>query len=61
MIRNYENKKLKIELNTPLRGYPRGFTLNIKVDKNGIPVERYWRDRLKDSQKDNCITINGGD
>lgn len=57
MIKDYENKRLKIRLNTPLRGLPEGVEKYIKVDENGIPHERYWRDRFKDAKTDNCIEV----
>lgn len=56
-FRKLENKTAKIKLNTSLRGYPKGIELKIKVDTAGTPLERYWRDRLKDSKIDNCIEI----
>lgn len=54
-ITQYENKKLK--LNTALRGYSAGAQVNVRVDKKGIPLDPYWRDRLKDSRIDNCVEI----
>lgn len=53
MIEHYEKKRIK--LNTPLKEYGVGTELTIRVDKKGTPVDRYWRDRLKDSKKDGCI------
>lgn len=52
---HYENKKLK--LNAPLRGNPAGTTVNIRTDKKGVPHDPYWRRRLKDAEKDNCVQI----
>lgn len=54
-ITQYENKKL--QLNTALRGYPAGAQVNIRVDKKGIPLDPYWRDRVKDSSIDKCVEI----
>ena len=54
-ITKYENKKLK--LNTALRGYPAGTQIKIRVDKEGTPLDSYWRSRLKDSRLDNCVEI----
>lgn len=54
-ITQYENKKLK--LNTALRGYPAGAQINIRVDKQSIPLDPYWRARLKDSRIDKCVEI----
>lgn len=53
MIEGYEKKVLK--LNAPLRGLPDGAKVTIKVDKDGTPVDRYWRDRLKDAKNDQCV------
>ena len=52
-------KKRTIKLNAPLRGYPEGAEIQIKVDKAGTPLERYWRDRFKDSKIDNCVEFVG--
>ena len=57
MIQNYEKRVLK--LNAPLRGYPAGTEVKIKVDSQGTPVERYWRDRLNDAEKDKCVEFVG--
>ena len=56
-FRKLENKAVKLKINTPLRGYSKGVELKIKVDPEGVPLERYWRDRLKDSKFDNCVEI----
>jgi len=53
MIKKYENKQLK--LNADLKGKARGSVINIEVDKDGTPMDRYWRDRLKDSEIDGCV------
>lgn len=55
MLRGYENKRLKI--NTPLRGYDAGAEINIKTDKKGVPVDPYWRNRVKDAAIDGCVEI----
>jgi len=47
--------KKTIKLNAPLRGYAEGTEIPIKVDAKGTPLERYWRDRFKDAEKDNCV------
>lgn len=31
--------------------------LEIEVDKYNVPLEKFWRNRLKDSEIDNCIEI----
>ena len=47
---------MKIKLNADLAQYKKGEIIEIE-DKNGMPVESYWRNRLKESEIDNCITI----
>lgn len=59
MIRKYENKSIDVRLNTDLRGMKSGTVLKVKVDKEGTPMERYWRDRFRDAGRDNCVeTMN---
>lgn len=53
MITGYENKWLR--LNYPLRNLPKGTKVNIVVDKDGIPKDKYWRDRIKDAKTDGCV------
>jgi len=56
MKQGYENKRLK--LNCPMRGHRSGDVVDVAVDKDGVPVERYWRDRLKESPIDgNCEIV----
>ncbi len=43
--------KLKIN-NVP--GYSGTITIE---DNKGIPVDRFWRNRLKDSKTDNCVEV----
>ena len=51
----------KIKLNVALRGNPKGSILGIEVyDETNdyddyIPIDIYWRRRLKDAEVDNCI------
>jgi len=53
MIKGYETKKLR--LNSPLRGKHAGEIVRIRVDKNGVPIDAYWRNRLKDADVDGCV------
>ena len=53
MIKDYEVKVLK--LNAPLRGREAGDTVRVKTDKNGTPLDSYWRRRLKDAEIDGCV------
>ena len=51
------SRKVTIKLNAPLRGYAAGTELRIEVDKDGTPLERYWRDRFKDAKTDKCVEL----
>jgi hypothetical protein len=52
MIKNYETKILKI--NMPLRGHAAGSAIRVKT-QDGLPVDVYWRRRLKDAEIDSCV------
>lgn len=32
-------------------------TLTIQTDASGVPLERFWRKRLKDAETDNCVEV----
>ena len=53
MITKYKTKELL--LNTSLAGHQAGTKIPIKVDHKGTPIDRYWRDRIKDSKIDGCV------
>lgn len=53
MKTGYQNKSLL--LNSALRGHDAGSTIRIKVDNKNVPVDPYWRNRLKDSKHDGCV------
>lgn len=50
-------KHMKLKLNRDISGHKKGTVLTIKADKKGLPLDRYWRARLKDSELDNCCEI----
>lgn len=50
-------KKLRLKLNAPLGGFPAGREIEIDTDNTGVPLEKYWRDRIKDSAIDHCVSI----
>lgn len=48
---------MKIKVNTDVfQGYAKGQIVNVP-DKNGVPDERFWRRRLRDSAIDGCCEI----
>ncbi len=42
----YLNKKLEIDS-----------IISVEADKEGIPLNIFWRNRLRDSEIDNCVEI----
>lgn len=49
-------KKLQILINKTFMQYQEGSIITVNAEK-GIPLEKFWRDRLKDSEIDNCVSI----
>lgn len=51
-----KTKKLKINSDF-VSGYKKGDVVGIDVDSNDIPINPFWRQRLKDAQQDNCCEL----
>ncbi len=49
--------KISLKINKPFSGKKAGDIIEISTDKIGVPLDAYWRNRLKDSEIDNCIEI----
>ena len=47
---------MKLKLNRNLELYEAGDIVEVEA-VDGVPVNSYWRNRLKDSQLDNCVEI----
>lgn len=51
-------KTKEIQINSDfVTGYKSGDIVNVKFDDNNIPLDKFWRNRLKDSAIDNCCEI----
>lgn len=48
---------MKLKLNKPMRGYEAGREVTIQTDRSGVPLEKFWRRRLKDAKTDNCVEV----
>lgn len=46
-----------IKLNKDLYGFKAGTVLRIRTDSNGVPTNKDWRKRLKDSEKDGAVEL----
>ena len=49
--------KLNQDLRTPKGKKLKGSIVDLECDKNSIPLDFFWRSRLKDSEIDNCVEI----
>ena len=49
--------KLNVDINTVKGKKKKGDIIELKADENNIPLDRFWRDRLKDSKIDKCVEI----
>lgn len=47
---------MKIEIDMDFGPYKKGQIIPVKADE-GIPLNKYWRDRLRDAKYDNCCHI----
>lgn len=47
-------KTIKLKINK-VPGY--AGTVTVQTDNNDVPLERFWRNRLKDAKADNCVEI----
>ena len=45
---------MKLKINN-VQGY--SDIVSIKVDSDGVPLEKFWRKRLKDAETDNCVEV----
>lgn len=51
-------KTVNLKINSDfVSGYKKGDIVGINVDSNDIPIDPFWRQRLKDAQQDNCCEL----
>jgi hypothetical protein len=48
---------MRLKLNQPMAGYEAGHTVTVQADSCGVPLEKFWRRRLKDAKIDNCVEV----
>lgn len=48
---------LKQDLRTPTGKLKSGDEVIVACDKDGVPLDNFWRNRVKDSEIDNAIEI----
>lgn len=49
--------KLKIKINHGIAGYNSGDTVEVDTKEDGSPADRFWRRRLRDSERDDCCEV----
>ena len=49
--------KIRVKILVDIPGYKKGQIVTIETDKDGTPLERFWRRRFKDAKTDNCLEI----
>jgi len=49
--------RMKLKLNRDLNGFKAGHILQLSCDKDGIPLNPFWRRRLFDADVDNCVEV----
>ena len=47
---------MKLKIKVPLMGHKAGDMIVVE-DNNGVPKNKYWRNRLADSAIDGCVEI----
>ena len=50
-------KNIKLKINFDFGKYKKDRVIRTTTDDNGIILDRYWRQRLKDSEIDGCISV----
>lgn len=48
---------IKLKILKSLKKYKIGEVINIEADLNDNPIDRYWRNRIKDSKIDQCVEV----
>lgn len=52
--------KIRIKINTLLKGHEPGSVITLEADANGTPKGRenlFWRRRIRDAKYDNCVEV----
>lgn len=49
-------KTVEYEINKSIHGHKAGDVVKIELDKNGTPLDKTWRRRVKDAKIDNCMS-----
>ena len=54
------SKKIQVTINNEAlakaNGVKKGGSVTVEM-RDGVPVERYWRNRFKDAEIDSCVSL----
>lgn len=48
---------IKLKICGNVKGHTKGSEVEIEVDVDGTPNDKFWRRRLKDAKIDNCVEV----
>lgn len=46
---------MNLQILLALPGFTEGQVVTVETDESNIPLDKYWRRRLHDAKKDNCV------
>lgn len=49
--------KINQNLSTPFGKFKKDEVIEVATDSDGVPLQKFWRNRLQDSHIDNCVEI----
>ena len=50
-------KIIQLKINKPIHGHPSGSTVRVQADDASVPLDKFWRDRIRDAEIDDCVTV----
>lgn len=48
---------MKLKINKRVKGHAVGAVVDVPVDADGTPLDKFWRRRLKDAKIDECVEV----
>lgn len=52
-----KQKTIKLKLNAEFRDHKVGDIVEVEVDEQGLPLDRFWRNRMYDMADDKCVEV----